>query len=47
MADVRAGKNSGAKTVAVLSGLFTREELEKENPDLILNSIKELPDFLE
>ncbi|MEM0253944.1 MAG: HAD family hydrolase [Candidatus Bathyarchaeia archaeon] len=47
IADVRAGKNSGAKTVAVLSGLFTREELEKENPDLILNSIKELPDFLE
>lgn len=46
IADVRAGKNSGAKTAAVLSGLFTREELEKENPDLILNSIKELPDFV-
>lgn len=47
IADVRAGKNSGAKTVAVLSGLFTREELEREKPDLIINSIKELPSFLE
>ncbi|MCS7115463.1 MAG: HAD family hydrolase [Nitrososphaerota archaeon] len=44
--DVRAGKNSGAKAVAVLSGIFTREELEKENPDLILQSINELPCFI-
>ncbi|MEM3703700.1 MAG: HAD family hydrolase, partial [Candidatus Bathyarchaeia archaeon] len=45
--DVRAGKNVGAKTVAVLSGIFTRDELEKEEPDIILNSINELPCFLE
>ena len=47
VADVRAGKTAGAKTVAVLSGIFTREELEREKPDLVLKSINELPDFLE
>lgn len=46
VADVRAGKNAGAATVAVLSGIFAREELEKEKPDLILKSINELPNFL-
>lgn len=47
IADVRTGKNAGAKTVAVLSGIFTREELVMEKPDLILGSINELPEFLE
>ena len=47
VADVRAGKNAGAKTVAVLSGIFSRQELEKEKPDLILESLSQLPDFLE
>jgi HAD superfamily hydrolase (TIGR01509 family) len=46
VADIRAGKNAGAITIAVLSGIFTKEELEKENPDLILKNIIELPDFL-
>ena len=45
--DVRAGKYAGMRTVSVLSGIFTKEELEKENPDLILESINELPSFLE
>jgi phosphoglycolate phosphatase len=45
--DIRAGKNAGAQTVAVLSGIFSREELETEKPDLILKSVSELPDFLE
>jgi HAD superfamily hydrolase (TIGR01509 family) len=44
--DVRAGKSAGAMTVAVLSGLFSREELARENPDLILKDITELPAFL-
>jgi len=47
VADIRAGKNAGAKTVAVLSGIFSREELESEKPDLILESVNQLPDFLE
>ncbi len=45
--DIKAGKNAGAKTVAVLSGIFSREELEREKPDLILENINQLPDFLE
>jgi phosphoglycolate phosphatase len=47
VADIKAGKNAGAKTVAVLSGIFSREELEREKPDLILESVNKLPDFLE
>jgi len=45
--DVRAGKNAGARTVAVLSGIFSRDELEREKPDLILENINELPAFLD
>jgi HAD superfamily hydrolase (TIGR01509 family) len=47
VADIKAGKNAGAKTVAVLSGIFSREELEREKPDLILENVNQLPDFLE
>ncbi len=47
IADIRAGKNAGAKTIAVLSGIFTREELEREKPDLIIKDINELPSFLD
>ena len=46
IADIQAGKSAGAKTVAVLSGLFSRKELEKEKPDLIIKDIKPLPKFL-
>ena len=45
--DIRAGKSAGAKTVGVLSGIFSHSELEKEKPDLILKSVNQLPDFLE
>jgi len=45
--DVRAGKAAGARTVAVLSGLFNREELAKECPDLILPNVSSLPEFIE
>jgi len=46
VADIKAGKTAGARTVAVLSGIFSREELEREKPDLILESVNKLPDFL-
>jgi len=46
ISDIRAGKAAGAKTVAVLSGIFTRDELEMEKPDLILENINKLPYFL-
>jgi len=45
--DVRAGKAAGIMTVGVLSGLFSREELVCENPDLILDSAVELPRYVE
>ncbi|MGA3060314.1 MAG: HAD family hydrolase [Candidatus Bathyarchaeia archaeon] len=44
--DVRAGKAAGARTVAVLSGLFQCEELFKESPDLIINDVNALPKFI-
>ncbi|HMK95165.1 MAG TPA: HAD family hydrolase [Candidatus Limnocylindrales bacterium] len=44
--DVRAGKAAGARTVAVLSGLFQSEELAKEGPDLILNDVTALPKII-
>jgi len=41
--DVKAGKAAGSKTVAVLSGLYSREELAAANPDFIIGNISELP----
>lgn len=45
--DIQAGKRAGVKTVAVLSGLFSEEELRKENPDLIIENVRLLPKHLE
>jgi phosphoglycolate phosphatase-like HAD superfamily hydrolase len=45
--DIRAGKNAGARTVAVLSGIFSREELAREKPDLILQNVNELTIYVE
>ncbi|TRO47398.1 HAD family hydrolase [Candidatus Bathyarchaeota archaeon] len=45
--DIRAGKAAGVKTVAVLSGLFSRRELAQENPDLIIKDITALPKFID
>jgi phosphoglycolate phosphatase len=45
--DVRAGKAAGAKTVAVLSGLYLCKELAREYPDLILPDVSSLPQFIE
>ena len=45
--DVKAGKAAGARTVALLSGLYKREELAKECPDLILTDVTVLPEFIE
>jgi len=44
--DIQAGKSAGAKTIAVLTGLFSREELEKHKPDLIIQNINSLPNIL-
>jgi len=45
--DMQAGKSAGAKTIAVLSGLFTHEELKKQKPDLIIKNINLLPNLLQ
>ncbi len=45
--DMRAGKAAGAKTVAVLSGLYGKEELAKEYPDLMLADVSLLPEHVE
>jgi phosphoglycolate phosphatase-like HAD superfamily hydrolase len=44
--DIQAGKAANAITIAVLSGLYSRTELEKENPDLIIENINHLPKLL-
>jgi HAD superfamily hydrolase (TIGR01509 family) len=38
---VRAAKTTGMRCIAVPSGVYSREELEKENPDLIVGSLVE------
>lgn len=38
---VRAAKAAGMKCIAVSSGAYSREELEEENPDLMINSLVE------
>ena len=45
--DMRAGKAAGSCTVAVLSGLYGREELAKEQPDLMLPDVTTLPEYIE
>lgn len=44
--DITAGKAAGAKTIAVLSGLYTEQELAKFNPDLILKNAAQLPNCI-
>lgn len=46
ISDVRAGKAAGAKTIAVLTGLFSQAELTMENPDLILKDATQLPKYI-
>ena len=40
--DIKEGKNAGCKTVGVLSGSGSKEELKKSNPDFIINNIMDL-----
>jgi phosphoglycolate phosphatase len=41
--DIQAGKAAGAKTIAVLTGLFSRAELEGQKPDLVIDALTRLP----
>ena len=40
--DIQTGKRLGINTAAVLSGFLNKNKLEEYNPDLIVDSIKEL-----
>jgi len=44
--DIQAGKAAGTKTAAVLSGLYSQQELAKLNPDLILKDATQLPNHI-
>jgi HAD superfamily hydrolase (TIGR01549 family) len=44
--DIQAGKAAGVKTLAVLSGLYSRPELAATEPDFILNNVTELSTVL-
>jgi pyrophosphatase PpaX len=45
--DLRAGKAAGARTIGFLSGLYNKEELERESPDLVLPNVNSLPEYVE
>jgi pyrophosphatase PpaX len=45
--DVKAGKAAGSKTVAVLTGLYSRSELAAANPDFIISNLSELLAIIE
>ena len=44
--DIGCGKNAGAKTCAVTYGYRTTEQLEKENPDFIINELSEIKNII-
>ncbi|MBD3196979.1 MAG: HAD-IA family hydrolase [Candidatus Lokiarchaeota archaeon] len=45
--DILMGKNVNAYTIAVLTGIFSREMFEVYNPDLILDSVAKIPQNIE
>lgn len=44
--DIRCGKNAGAHTCAVTFGYRKLSDLLKENPDIIINDMKELTKYI-
>jgi len=46
LADIETGKRIGAFTAAVLSGGVKREVLESAEPDIILESVQEIPKII-
>jgi HAD superfamily hydrolase (TIGR01549 family) len=44
--DIIAGKKAHVKTIAVLTGNYSKILLKKQNPDYIINSLRELPKLL-
>ncbi len=44
--DIMAGKRAKVKTIAVLTGNYTKDKLKKYHPDFILNNINSIPSIL-
>ncbi len=44
--DIMAGKKAKCKTIAVLTGDYSRKRLKEENPDYIIKNLKKLPEVL-
>ncbi|GAB4306568.1 MAG: hypothetical protein Kow0069_03470 [Promethearchaeota archaeon] len=44
--DVRAARNAGVRSVAVLCGYGTREALAAEGPQFVVNSVSDVPSLL-
>ena len=44
--DIKAGRAAGARTIGVLTGLSSRETLEREGANLILEGVWEIPSAL-
>jgi len=44
--DIISGKRAGCKTIAVLTGNYSRKKLKEENPDVIIKNLKEIPEVL-
>jgi phosphoglycolate phosphatase len=40
--DIKAGKAAGMQTVSVQTGFDEHESLKKENPDAIIDSVRDL-----
>ena len=46
VADIQEGKNAKVISAVILAGTQTKEELEKENPDFIFNSLSEIKSII-
>jgi phosphoglycolate phosphatase-like HAD superfamily hydrolase len=44
--DIVAGKAAGMRTIAVLTGVDDYEAIKAEDPDMILESVSQLTDWL-
>jgi len=44
--DIRAAKEAGIRSIAILRGYHSEDILRKENPDLAINSLTELKDII-
>ena len=47
MKGIEEGQNAGVYTIAVLTGTQSIQQLDGTGPDMILRSVKKIPDHLE